>query len=85
MDDLKKETIGYKVAQLTKELDNLDCIVCPDLKLKGTGRGIVWHCANEDLLVCVRTKRYSGGLPAWCPRAKALKRTLKELGYKEGE
>lgn len=79
MDDLKGETKGYEVAQLARELDNLDCLVCPDLKLKGTRRGLVWHCAHEDLLIRMRLRGNLELLPVWCPRAKALKRELKEL------
>ena len=80
MNDLKGETIGYKVARLTKELDDLDCLVCPDLKLKGTGKGLEWRCSNEDLLVTpIRIRGDLRLLPIWCPRAKALKLEIKKI------
>ena len=79
MDDLKGETVGYEVAQLTKELDDLACVVCPDLKLRGTGKGLEWKCGNEDLFVRMRIRGNLELVPVWCPRAKALKRELKEI------
>lgn len=79
VDKFKSETTGYKIAYLTRELSNLDCLVCADLRLKGTLRGLIWHCSNDALLVRMRLRGQIGKPPKWCPRKKILKREIEEM------
>ena len=74
---LKFETEALNKATMVKEVHDLDCLVCPHLKIKGGGgskgrRGLIVRCHHPALCVPVRVELQFGKVPKWCPRSKAM-------------
>jgi hypothetical protein len=73
---LKFETKALNKATMVKGLHDLDCLVCPCLKVRGGRRGIEFRCGHSALLVRVRIRGQLGVVPDWCPRKKAMLRDM---------
>ena len=75
---LKFETEALNKATMVKEVHDLDCLVCPHLKIKGGGgrHQLVVRCHHPALCVPVRFDMQLSRVPKWCPRSKAMMAVL---------
>lgn len=78
MENLKSETEWFDKATMVKEVSDLDCLVCPSLKVRGGRRGVELRCGHPDLLVRVRIRGQLGAVPVWCPRRKHLLKLMEK-------
>lgn len=74
---IDKEFRQLNLMTMVTALTDLDCLVCPMLKIKGGQRDITLRCSHPDMPVQVRLRKQLGEVPKWCPRRKVM---LKELG-----
>lgn len=72
--EFERKQLDY--AAMLRELHNLDCSVCPFLKVKGGYGHIVIHCHYPALSIPVRLRGQLGKIPKWCPRGKILEGAL---------
>lgn len=79
---LKFETEALNLATRVKEVHDIDCVVCPCLRVKGGKREIVVHCNHPALSVPIRIRKQFGGIPKWCPRRKAMLMGMKIKSWK---
>lgn len=76
MSTLEFEHKQLDYAAMLGELHNLDCTVCPFLKVKGGHGHIVIHCHHPALSVPVRLKGQLDEVLRWCPRRKMLEEKI---------
>jgi hypothetical protein len=73
---LKFETEALNKATMVKGLHDLDCIVCPYLKVVG-GHQLLVRCHHPALCVPIRRTEQLSTVPKWCPRKRAMLRDMK--------
>lgn len=76
----KFESAQLNLATMVKAVHDLDCVVCPFLKVKGGHGHLVVRCHHPGLCVPVRIKIQKGKVFSWCPRRKALEEELRKHG-----
>lgn len=75
---LKFETEALNRATMVRGVHDLDCVVCPCLKVTGGKHGIVVHCNHPALCMPVHLNTQFGSKPPkWCPRLKAMLAAMK--------
>ena len=78
MATLKSETEALNLATMVKDVHDLDCVVCPFLKVRGGKGHIIIRCHHPDLCVPVRMRTQLGEVFPWCPRRKTMEKALKD-------
>ena len=74
---LKFEAEALNKATMVKEIHDLDCVVCPYLRVTGGKHGVKFHCIYRSFCVPVRLTRQLSGVPEWCPRKKMMLAAMK--------
>jgi hypothetical protein len=72
--EFERKRLNY--AAKVREAHNLDCIVCPFLKVKGGRHDIVIRCHHPALSIPIRLRKVLIKVPKWCPRRKVLEGEL---------